>query len=139
MIVGYYLLGDKKGYKNHDRNNRKDKTPDINNSNMCNWVCWGAINISFAFLTQRTTDWFLVSTMLGIVSGHRIGVYDWFMEDEKMGCLYLYRLCSSQPGCFTCNGNLELHGSADTSSIHIFGSEKCFKNDITNLPHKGIG
>jgi hypothetical protein len=50
---------------------------------------------------------------------HGPSLHDRIMDDEKMGCLYLYRSCSAQPDRFSCYGNMEYHGSACASSCYI--------------------
>ena len=116
-----------------NRNNRESETPHLNNSNMCARVYRGANHCSLDFLNHSATGRLLVSTILGLFSCHRVGMYDWFVDDEKMGCLYIHGLCSPKPGCSYCNGCLERPGPSDTRNSHILRTEECFKNDMTKL------
>ena len=103
---------------------------------MCDRVYRGANHCSLDFFAHSATGRLLVSTILRLFGCHRIGMYSWFVDDEKMGCLYLHRLCSPKSGCSSCNGCLEHHGPSDTRSSHIFRIEECFKNDMTKFPNK---
>ena len=130
------MLGNKKGGKDNERNNRKSETSHLNNSNMCDRVYRHINHCSIDFLACSATGRLLVSTILGRLGCHRIGMYGWFVDDEKMGCLYLHRLCSPKSDCSSCNGCLEHHGPSDTCNSHILRPEECFKNDMTKLPNK---
>jgi hypothetical protein len=95
-----------------------------------------AVPLIFSPTAQLIGSWY--PPYLGISAVIGLACMVVFVDDEEMGCLHLYRLCSPQSGCVFCHGSVEPLGVVNTCGSYILRFEECFKNDVTNLPDSGM-
>ncbi len=58
-------------------------------------------------------------------------MFGWFVDDEKMGCLYLHWPYSGKSDCSSWNWHLERHDPSVARYSHIRRTEEYFENDMT--------
>jgi hypothetical protein len=95
---------------------------------MCHGISWRARITTYGLFSASTASRVVVSTISWLCFYCWARVYDWTVENEKVGSIYLYEFGCSQSDSITGNGSMEYFGPSSSSDSCFLCSQACFQN-----------